>query len=910
MPRAVKLLIATIGSLLVVLVGGIALLLAVAVADGRAMAFMIEKAATAVLGHDVDVGHAAVADWGMPTTVELTDIAVENAAWADEPSIFRAERIRAALTVSGLFPPAVELPRVAVTAPAVFLAVNAEGKANWQGMVSGSGAPSDGPADLFGLKSFQIAKGNVVYRDAAPGAPRMVRLHGLRAEAPSVDRPITFEAQGQLAAGPSKPQPQNIRFSGGTGSLRQLRKGDLPVRATASVGTVRAEVSGRVTSLFGNPAADLHVVAEGEGLQPLLALAGVAVGSTPSFHAEAQVVKEAARWTADGIQARLGDSRVTGTLTVDASGPKPMVAGEITATTLAVGQLRELAGQGGGQTQGDGPQDLPFGWLHAVNADLTLRAERIEAPSLPLRAGSASVTLKDGILRMDPLRVGMPEGAITGTLRVDATANPPVLALGAKGQGVPVSALPVVAGKVAGMVEGTIAGTADLSSEGRTLGALLANLTGKVRATVDGQVQDQPMHLTLRADTAGSGNAVPVELSGKIGAASVQASGKAALRAAGERVTLHVHSEGPEAGILLALAGVEPPPQTPAYVVDADLRYEGEGARVQAPSLKARLGDMRVEGTASVDLSGKTPMVRADLSVSQLVLESFQRAVPSPDSAGGAGGQLIPPVPLPFDALRSVDAEVSVRVGDVTGTALPVGGAKLDAHLQGGVLRLDPLHLDFADGGIGGTVTANANPSPPTVGASIDLDAISMDAVMSALQVSKRVKGRVNGTVDVRSNGRTLQDVSENLDGTARFFVTEGQFTTRLIDAMAVNIGEALGFLFSEGEMRSVDCVVGRFDIENGVINPETMVFVTPDMVMRGKGRIDLGKETINLTLVPRPKERHLLDVTVPVEAQGPLTDPRIDIGVSFWTDLAKKGVCQRTLSGQGENRGEDQAEQ
>ena len=103
-----------------------------------------------------------------------------------------------------------------------------------------------------------------------------------------------------------------------------------------------------------------------------------------------------------------------------------------------------------------------------------------------------------------------------------------------------------------------------------------------------------------------------------------------------------------------------------------------------------------------------------------------------------------------------------------------------------------------------------------------------------------------------------------------------------------------------------MDCIVGRFDIENGTIDPETMVFVTPDMVLRGKGTIDHASETVNLTLVPRPKERHLLDVTVPIEARGPLADPKIDIGVSFWTKLAKEKVCQRTLG----ERAEDQAQE
>ncbi|WP_207459993.1 AsmA family protein [Azospirillum sp. SYSU D00513] len=912
MPYPLKLFLLTVGSVVGVF-GGLALLLAlIAATNSRVSAYVVEKAATFAFGRDIAVEEVLVLEWGNPMTIEVTGLAVGNADWAEEPAILTAERLELAVAASGAFPPSFELPRLTVEGPAVFLAVNQQGQANWKGSAADSAGRSDGRAHLLGLEEFHLLNGRLVYRDANSGLMPMVRLNALTAKASGADQPIIFEGDGQLLTDGARSKAADIRFNGEAGSLQQLRSGMMPLRLDASVGSAHADVRGRITDLFGEASVDFRVNAEGKNLQPLLALAGVSVGSTPPFRTEAHLAYERARWMLGDVRARLGDTELNGTLTLDTVGPKPKIAGDLVAKLLASGQLRNIgqgAEQGGAEQKADGQaragdaKGLPFELLEAANAELTLHAEQIQDPALPLRSASASVTLQDGALRIDPVKVEMAGGDATGSLRVDATAVPPVLTLKAEGKGLPVDLLPAIAGSVDGDVKGTV----DLRSEGETVSALFSNLTGNLRAQVDGHVQEQPLHLELSAESAGSAAPVPVRLTGTIGSASLQATGDAQLRGPGARLVLDMSSSGPEVGALLAVAGIDHPPETPSYMIEGGIRYADKNLRLS--DLRARLGDVRLNGTASADLSGTIPMVRADLSIPKLSWQGIERSVAESSSAASSasGGpsreQAIPPSSLPFHLLRSADAEVTIDIAETVGVAFPVGAVRLDAHLRDGKLRLEPLRVDMAGGSIGGTVTADGKASPPTVGASLDLDAISMDAVMAAMEVSKRVKGRVNGTVALQSAGTTLQAHSETLDGRVRVYVTDGQFSTRLIDAMAANIGEAFSFLFTEGEVRPVDCIVGRFDVENGTVDPETMVFVTEDMVLRGSGRVDLAEERIDLTLTPRPKERHLLDITVPVKATGSLADPKFDIGVTLWSKLAKERVCERTLSGQDESQ-------
>jgi len=68
---------------------------------------------------------------------------------------------------------------------------------------------------------------------------------------------------------------------------------------------------------------------------------------------------------------------------------------------------------------------LDFERLRAMNADVKYTADRIRnVRELPLDKGSVQVKLKDGVLTLDPLKLGIAGGNVAGAIRIDATQNP------------------------------------------------------------------------------------------------------------------------------------------------------------------------------------------------------------------------------------------------------------------------------------------------------------------------------------------------------------------------------------------------------------------------------------------------------------------------------------------------------
>ena len=59
-----------------------------------------------------------------------------------------------------------------------------------------------------------------------------------------------------------------------------------------------------------------------------------------------------------------------------------------------------------------------------MDADVTLRATRINAPSLPLDNMDAHLKLENGVARLEPLNFGVAGGKVRSTIRMDARESP------------------------------------------------------------------------------------------------------------------------------------------------------------------------------------------------------------------------------------------------------------------------------------------------------------------------------------------------------------------------------------------------------------------------------------------------------------------------------------------------------
>jgi hypothetical protein len=131
--------------------------------------------------------------------------------------------------------------------------------------------------------------------------------------------------------------------------------------------------------------------------------------------------------TVSGLAARLGEIDVSGQLSADLSGPKPMLAaalstGELPLAALfapAAGDRRTGGGDGAKTTRprwSEAPIDLAG--LHAVNGELSLNARALLLEDLRLEDATLEAMLQDGVLDLKRIAGKLYDGAVeaAGTL--------------------------------------------------------------------------------------------------------------------------------------------------------------------------------------------------------------------------------------------------------------------------------------------------------------------------------------------------------------------------------------------------------------------------------------------------------------------------------------------------------------
>ncbi len=116
--------------------------------------------------------------------------------------------------------------------------------------------------------------------------------------------------------------------------------------------------------------------------------------------------------------------------------------------------------------------------LRAMNADVRVDAAKVvNARRLPLDRMGVHVRLRDGVLVLDPLDLGVAGGRLAGTLRIDATAQPVAVQTRLDARSLELSRLYPQSESVRNSF-GKIQGQLDLVARGRSVAQMLASAEG------------------------------------------------------------------------------------------------------------------------------------------------------------------------------------------------------------------------------------------------------------------------------------------------------------------------------------------------------------------------------------------------------------------------------------------------
>ena len=273
-----------------------------------------------------------------------------------------------------------------------------------------------------------------------------------------------------------------------------------------------------------------------------------------------------------------------------------------------------------------------------------------------------------------------------------------------------------------------------------------------------------------------------------------------------------------------------------------------------------------ITGKVKAAWSGKLPLINLNLQSAKLNLQNFNsnstftQYIPELISSAQAT-TLVPDTKVPYSLLKMLNATAKI---DITKLIIDKGmeaeNVNLNANLQNGILKINPLTLDFGGGEITTTLTADANKQ------SVILNLTSQNMQLQNLHQEFKVTGKndfgvisggkVDIYADVNTTGTTYRQLVQNLKGSTIAIVDQSTLQTGglefLTGGFVSELLKALGIDTNKSKQMDLTCAVVRADLGNGEAKfPKGIALNSKQLTLVSDGNINLLNDKIDFSIKP-----------------------------------------------------------
>ena len=465
-------------------------------------------------------------------SLDAPSLQIGAPAWSDRPWMLQLRQGRLAIGYRELWAAArggpITLQELSAQSLDAELQRQANGQASWQFGKAAPARPAPASAEpAIQVMRLTVDQGRVRYDDAMLDVHTQVAFSVVQVRATPANAPqwqVAALVEGRYRGMPLSAQAHSVEPWTLQGLL--MRGGppwSLVLRS--QIGAAQASFDGRVAQpLLSGPIAGRFEVSG-----PSLGAAGVPLGltlpTTAAFRLQGQIEQQGPLTHARIDEARIGRSRLQGDFHFRRDTQPPQLRGQLTGPTLVLADLAPAvgAGQAGATAMSasasasasspdaaapaprptaarqparllpDRPFNLPS--LRVMDADVTTAIDRLDLGRAGLQALQrlrGHIVLKDGVLKLQDVSLGLGKGHLEGQLTLDGRQPQQAqLQAQARFQGLAIDQwAPVLhpAGRPP-YLAGRLSGQLDVQGQGASTAALLGSLSGQGDLKLsDGQV--------------------------------------------------------------------------------------------------------------------------------------------------------------------------------------------------------------------------------------------------------------------------------------------------------------------------------------------------------------------------------------------------------------------------------------
>jgi AsmA family protein len=410
-----------------------------------------------------------------------------------------------------------------------------------------------------------------------------------------------------------------------------------------------------------------------------------------------------------------------------------------------------------------------------------------------------------------------------------------------------------------------------------------------LRVRLDGTLQRTPVQIEMSsgtlADLLRDNRQLPFALAARAAGTVLTLDGQVALPL-GRDASLRLQMSGDRLESLGELSRLELPAWGP-WSIAGPIRMTPAGYEVQ--DLQLRVGQSQLGGSGQLDLSGPRPHLALQVSAPSIQLDDFplpKRLVdpherPGPPSGlRGTANELAASADRLLSArfLRRVDASIDVQAKEVLAGTDRLADGAVRLRLREGRLDLDPAVVNLPGGSMRLSIAYDLKESELDFAVAAEVERFDYGIIARRLRRADDVRGLFSMKLRLQGRAPSLDTIMHHANGHLDVAVWPTELRAGVFNFWSVNLVLTLLPMIDPRAPSQVNCMVGRFDLKEGVVSDDKIVIDTTAVRIHGAGHANLATEDLSFVFRPRSKGIAVFRLQNPLRVTGTLTEQRIGL--------------------------------
>ena len=320
------------------------------------------------------------------------------------------------------------------------------------------------------------------------------------------------------------------------------------------------------------------------------------------------------------------------------------------------------------------------------------------------------------------------------------------------------------------------------------------------------------------------------------------------------------------------------------------------------PDIQMRLGGSSANGSFAIALAGERRRYDVTLHASHLQTDDLSYwSRDFPDAAIDAEDQLadekiasdVDEAQRGFFLLvndhiaefrESNDLNLSIIVDDLRSGADRLGDAELGLLVDDDEFVLRPVKIRLPGGDVDAEYTRRIADGRFNGSLKVHVEALRYGGLLRLVDHESQARGVLYLDTELSADTEWLPNTApfdlllKNANGSFNVAAWPENAEAGLLDLWSASLLVALLPASTSEEPSLMNCFVAHLEVEDGVMETGTALLDSTDTIIRGRGKIDLAQEQLELLVAPQAKREKFLSMSTPVMVTGSFDDFQIGV--------------------------------